>query len=194
MYKVGDRVRVRKDLKDGALYGAQSYFDIDMKCMLGKTVTIASASQKGYTIKEFGWMWTDEMFEPTPFYASRLMELARENPAEYEGKRYKVVDGTLINRDGNKYKEAMIERGDLMTIRGNDCIYLAHINSHTTVEPITDLPKPVLFMEAVNSGKLIKPNVNDNLEYKLVSFWLNYLAENTYGDRSKLINGTWYIE
>ncbi len=56
------------------------------------------------------------------------------------------------------------------------------------------VPQPVTLTEAANSGKLVKPNVNGRLEYKLLDFWLRYLAENFYGDRLKLLNGEWYIE
>lgn len=75
-YKVGDKVRVRKDLKEG-----QRYYMADkkvhncavnaMKGLKGRVVTISGKTPGGqYHVKEcpcgiFGeYCWTDEMFEP----------------------------------------------------------------------------------------------------------------------------------
>lgn len=69
-FKIGDKVRVRKDLtldeECKMLYSKE--FDIVVEEMLsyvGKTVTITSSSSNGYYIEEDSeeWTWTDEMFE-----------------------------------------------------------------------------------------------------------------------------------
>lgn len=63
-YKVGDRVRIRKDLKDDERYG-RNYADEDMEEMAGQIVTITYENNNHYEIKEDEnehW-WTDEMFE-----------------------------------------------------------------------------------------------------------------------------------
>lgn len=62
-YKVGDRVRVRSDLKVGKGYGAHT-FAYDMFKFEGKIVTIESVWEQGYRIEEDTYWWTDEMFEP----------------------------------------------------------------------------------------------------------------------------------
>lgn len=69
-YNVGDKVRVRKDLRagDGKLYlmDGKSFGDTfvdNMAHLVGKVVTIKTAN-KMYTIEECGYNWTDEMFEP----------------------------------------------------------------------------------------------------------------------------------
>lgn len=69
-YKVGDKVRVRKDLcaGDGKVYHMEGgrYGDTFVSAMahlVGKVVTIRAAD-KMYAIEEFGYNWTDEMFEP----------------------------------------------------------------------------------------------------------------------------------
>ena len=63
-YKVGDKVRVRKDLRVGLAYNHWLVVDAMMKYR-GKTVTIAVVGFNSYLIKEDGasWLWTDEMFE-----------------------------------------------------------------------------------------------------------------------------------
>jgi hypothetical protein len=62
-YKIGDRVRVRKDLVHGKVYGGQSFYMDDWK---GKVVTISSVNSHGYyeiADDKDEWWWSDEMFE-----------------------------------------------------------------------------------------------------------------------------------
>ena len=63
-YKVGDKARVRKDLRRGSAYNHWRVVDAMMKHR-GKTVTIAAVNFNSYHIKEDGatWVWTDEMLE-----------------------------------------------------------------------------------------------------------------------------------
>lgn len=66
-YKVGDRVRVRSDLRETKTideieeYGTN--VNSDMVKMAGKVVTIDRAGELNYSIKEDGYIWTDRMFE-----------------------------------------------------------------------------------------------------------------------------------
>lgn len=64
-YKVGDKVRIRSDLKEtmnNAIYGIS--VNSEMVKLAGKMVTIKDIiNEKIYTIKEYGFAWTDEMFE-----------------------------------------------------------------------------------------------------------------------------------
>lgn len=59
-YKVGDKVRVREDLKEAEKYGLLCAIDEMIK---KKTVTIAYVYDGYYGIKEDVFMWTDEMFD-----------------------------------------------------------------------------------------------------------------------------------
>lgn len=59
-YKVGDKVRVRKDLNIDKMYGFLYATDEMIK---KKTVTIAYVYDGYYRIIEDVFMWTDEMFE-----------------------------------------------------------------------------------------------------------------------------------
>ena len=63
-YKVGDKVRVRNDLKENTRYGGE-IFARDMTEYLGKTVEISKSFDNVYFIKgtDREWHWTDEMFE-----------------------------------------------------------------------------------------------------------------------------------
>lgn len=61
-YKVGDKVKVRSDLRVGKSYG--DAFVYDMSKFRGKIVTIESVWKQGYRIEEDAYWWTDEMLEP----------------------------------------------------------------------------------------------------------------------------------
>lgn len=84
-YKVGDKVRVRSDLKNNKMYGTQMFVK-DMEQYKGKGVTI-KYDNNYYEIEEDEgyWHWTDEMFEGlaedelTPEEAIRLrLEMCME--------------------------------------------------------------------------------------------------------------------
>lgn len=65
-YKVGDRVRVRKDLADGDIYGGR-IFTGHMYTLLGKIVRISEVYADCYSIDDPDYelcCWTDDMFEP----------------------------------------------------------------------------------------------------------------------------------
>lgn len=61
-YKVGDKVRVRKDLNEGMTYNEFSV-TTPMADKAGDIVTISAVSRRYYHIAEYGCCWTDEMFE-----------------------------------------------------------------------------------------------------------------------------------
>lgn len=63
-YKVGDKVKIRKDLKVGNLYGL-CVFTKEMNDLGGAVVRIIEANEYSgeYRIDSFGCYWTDEMFE-----------------------------------------------------------------------------------------------------------------------------------
>ena len=78
LYKVGDKVMVRKDIKEDGRYHMVSctespgyrgmYVNSEMAAKAGKIVTIGDIIEDmncgyKYTIEEDCWSWTDEMFE-----------------------------------------------------------------------------------------------------------------------------------
>ncbi len=62
-FKVGDKVRVRKDLEDGKEYGTQDYYNV--MGLKGEEVTIKEVYSDYYEIEEDKeyYSWTDEMLE-----------------------------------------------------------------------------------------------------------------------------------
>ena len=64
-YKVGDKVKIRTDLRTDTKYGTTQVVD-EMCTLCGQVVTIKEiyAKDQSYFIEEDnGWFWTDEMFE-----------------------------------------------------------------------------------------------------------------------------------
>ena len=62
-YKVGDKVRVRKDLVPGNYYDGVCYVDY-MNGFKGKECIITNMDSISYQIDNFDLWWTDGMFEP----------------------------------------------------------------------------------------------------------------------------------
>lgn len=64
MYKIGDRVKIRKDLEDFKKYGSDSVVP-PMSEYCGQEATITNLISHGYEIDidNNKWGWTDEMFE-----------------------------------------------------------------------------------------------------------------------------------
>lgn len=64
-YKVGDKVRIRRDLMTFERYGSQTFVK-QMEKYKGMPATISEVFSDTYCIKEDkgeNWYWTDEMFE-----------------------------------------------------------------------------------------------------------------------------------
>ena len=64
-YKVGDKVRIRKDLMIFGRYGSQTFVK-QMEKYKGMPATISEVFSDTYYIKEDkgeNWYWTDDMFE-----------------------------------------------------------------------------------------------------------------------------------
>ena len=59
-YKVGDKVRVRRDLETAVMYGVLCVVDEMLK---KKIVTIKSVRDGYYKVVEDDYKWTDEMLE-----------------------------------------------------------------------------------------------------------------------------------
>lgn len=61
-FKVGDKVRVRRDLVAGEEYGDYT-FAIPMEKYKGRILTIDAVNYDSYWLKEVSYSWTDEMLE-----------------------------------------------------------------------------------------------------------------------------------
>ncbi len=115
-YKVGDKVRVRRDLEDGETYGGWDALE-DMVKMRGEIVTIRRVRRSAYELEEKGLMWTDEMFEglvEEELTAEEAIILRSEMCANTSCCGCKLSGhnngtGTSCNEFSKKYPERVIE-------------------------------------------------------------------------------------
>lgn len=97
-YKIGDRVKIRKDLEENKQYGTH-YFVEAMSKMRGLTLTIDEEYDNGtYRMKEIGYNWTEEMIE------GLAEETINEKILEFVFKKYNVTKEEL-EREMNKNEE-----------------------------------------------------------------------------------------
>ena len=81
-YKVGDKVRVRKDIKEHETYGSYLTCNDSMVKKAGLVVTIKECDNvyKRYKIDADDWNWCDEMFEGlVGMQSAKLIEKLEEN-------------------------------------------------------------------------------------------------------------------
>lgn len=113
-YKVGDRVRVRSDLKPCVWYGSNMATK-DMSEAGGQIVTISQVEGDEYKIEGFSYHWTDEMFYAAP---KDLIEVGSIVECRY-GTKYIYLNGLFLSSNG----EARMDDGGLDDF-SDDLIYL----------------------------------------------------------------------
>lgn len=151
-FKVGDKVRVRKDLKVGCEYG-KYLFTSSMKRLVNKVSVITGINNYGdaYLLKHRDEGWTDEMLEPAE---KTLYNLEKGDIVSFDnnGEKRKVlavIDGcyllsypsdftsasTWYTTDDLKYYECTVQQSKIETIEINGKKY----NKAEVEEAIKDL-------------------------------------------------------
>lgn len=106
-FKVGDKVKVRADLKVDEKYEG-IYFVEDMEEFKGKIVTIRSANSEDektiYKIEEdIGYEWVESMFELIKFTKKELLEMPIGTKVITDREEYnifvKIADVNFVNDD-----------------------------------------------------------------------------------------------
>ena len=93
-YKVGDKVRIRKDLVPDTYYGGVCYVDY-MDGFKGKECIITNMDSISYQIDNFDFWWTDGMFEPI----DDLLEYALENEMNRDKEDIAFVKKCIKDKD-----------------------------------------------------------------------------------------------
>ena len=110
-YKIGDKVRVRKDLVADNYYGGVCYVDY-MDGFKGKECVITDMDGISYQMDNFNFWWTDEMLEPVNErtlleYALEKLGMTKEeledemNKDEEDMKKAKEI--ARINKEADTY-------------------------------------------------------------------------------------------
>ena len=103
-YKVGDRVRVRKDLVPGNFYG-KDYYISSMDKFKGEKCVITEIWDQSYQINNFGYWWSEEMFESVDDekvleYALEKLGMTKEELANEE-EDIRFIDNNF--KEKNRY-------------------------------------------------------------------------------------------
>ena len=110
-YKIGDKVRVRKDLVPNSEYGGVCYVEY-MDGFKGKECVITDMDGISYQMDNFNFWWTDEMLEPVNErtlleYALEKLGMSKEelesemNEDEEDIKKAKEI--VRINKEADAY-------------------------------------------------------------------------------------------
>lgn len=129
MYKVGDNVKIRKDLKVDKRYN-ELFFVKDMEKYKGKIATITRISpvQHGYDIDidDGDWCWTDDMFETciNNNIVMTVEDLLNKTDVESSGLIITIyypnayfeatIGHNKINRNSELYKRFVNAYGDMI--------------------------------------------------------------------------------
>lgn len=207
-YKVGDKVRVREDLKHGMdiMFGVSK----EMEALAGKTVTISEVYSDRYYIKEDGrnicYSWSDEMFEdkPTTLSTAEMIAALAANPEQRYSDGKAIGGGICSNTVGMLGGELVWICQDGKTQWNKFGINSVTLPMQWTLIP--PKPQPVPFEEARKAhaaGKNIRvdyPNFNDRSSTVTEYYWKNSIG----GDESKpstanisfymINNGIWTVE
>lgn len=96
-FKVGDRVKVRKDLKNNAFYGGNRVNE-EMFMHRGQILTIRAIDGKNYLMEEDNWYWNDEMFENKDYTYEEL----KKSPI---GTKVTFENGNILTKTGKDFYE-----------------------------------------------------------------------------------------
>lgn len=99
-FKVGDRVRVRKDLKYNNFYGGVRVNE-EMVNNKGKILTIIGIDNGAYLMEGSQWFWTDEMFESKEYTYEDLKKSPIGTKITLEKIQDKQLVKTALNRIEN---------------------------------------------------------------------------------------------
>ena len=170
-FKVGDKVRVRRDLEVGKSYNG-CYFESSMAKLKGKVVEIEDLDSDSYFIKEDKYYWTKEMFsglaeEPRnlmPLIAKELgVEMGEEFKISNKPDVYKFREDVLIGTDGVNIYNTSSTFFDL--ISGKEKIIKPPKLTEDEKAILRNIPKQYKYIARDNSGALYvyenKPRKDD---------------------------------
>lgn len=115
-FKIGDKVRIRKDLEIGKTYGRHIMLDGYMAQQRGEICTIIAVNPISCLVEENPFYWDFEMIEPI----SELKLIFRDN-------------ATILIKDGKKYV-AKCEAGDTYDREKGLLVALAKANGYNFKE------------------------------------------------------------
>ena len=173
MYKVGDKVRVRSDLKYGGFYGDRLFIG-EMKYFIGKYVTIKEVCEnsRAYKIEETCFEWTDEMFEGLAGLSTGdiLNELAKNPKARFKSDINDMGKYVIVYCRNNYFRFDFYDSsGYLFDEEKGGGKFNGNLRIDTKWTLMQPEPKPIPFMEAFTAnrnGKTIQCNLRGKRIFK----------------------------
>ena len=119
-YKVGDKVRVRKDLVAGNKYGDVIYVS-NMDKFKNEECVITSTDNEAYCINGLGYWWTEEMLEPVDDLLDYALEKLGMTKEELEDERDANKEDIVFIKRYMKDKEERIKYCQKFNSACNGC-------------------------------------------------------------------------
>ena len=116
-FKVGDKVRVKKNLIPGKVYGNVSFVP-SMRNMCGKIVTIKDFyfDNCNMYLKEIGYLWSPEMLEP----------VKEDNPLLKENNVVLTPHSAALTKESSIEMSSMTASGILAICKGKKWNHVAN--------------------------------------------------------------------
>lgn len=187
-YKVGDKVRIKskewwdaqpKNEHGDVRCGSDTFTDT-MICMCGKVVEITDVLEDTYFIKEYGYNWTDEMFddsynpEKSILSEEMIKDIAEVVKKHNLGVSISEKDGNLIIAPLKVEKEEELEKGTYVMVT-NDINnefwtlrqYLCDGYCDTYRTESFNIP-PMKFKYIIEFSKFNPNNIEESLKYNII--------------------------
>ena len=107
-YKVGDKVRVRKDLVPGNFYG-RAYYSSDMNKFKAMECVVTNIYDGTYNINDSAYGFTDEMLEPVDDLLEYALEKLGMTKEELEDERDREEEDITFIKKCMKDKDEIRE-------------------------------------------------------------------------------------
>lgn len=163
-YKVGDKVRIRTDLKQ-QVYGEFMCNYKMIKCA-GKIYTINAVYDKHYSLDHISWSWTDEMLEPVIIkntYENRNMKYI------LDGDKTIVIQYYIDKDDVKRYRKGVSKKHPLD-------VYNEGIGVLMSVADAYGIDKKLIHIGECKCRKN-ENNINKNKEEKELEFIKKFKEE-----------------
>lgn len=167
-FKVGDKVKIREDLKADKMYG-YIYFVSCMKKYKGKTATITTVTGRTYSldIDKGGYNWDVEMFEKVEITRSELQseinKLENENKKLYEeitSTRDKIAN---LKEELKKLKEPILDEVERKYLLG---VIKPFRNKVDFIKKSNNSTKEYIVIVIKNDFNVFLPNFKKGTMYK----------------------------
>ena len=171
-YKVGDKVRVRKDLIPGNKYGNVLYVS-SMDKFKDEECTITNMDDIAYQINNCGYWWTDEM-----------LELAENNIMEVNNMDRLGIYQCIISNLEDTYKRKNSDYGNSV---GDTYEKFGDISFLTR---ITDKYNRILSLADKGEAGEVKDEALEDTILDLANYCLLWLVEREYAGQQKEVKPT----